>query len=68
MKIVVKMVPKVPSTDMGARAANDFKLQSGTSVVVVTPKIQNCRVVIMAGKMLPEDWASEERKSPITSK
>lgn len=52
---------------MGAKAANDFKLQRGNKVESVTLRIQNCRCAKKAGIPLPKDMAKEERKSPITN-
>ena len=67
MKTVVKRVPAVPSIDMGANAARDFKLLRGNNTDRVTPRIQNCRRAKRAGTPLPRDMAKLERKSPITS-
>ncbi len=61
---VVTKTPITPNMDMGASAAKDCKLHSGSKVVIEMNRMDACRDA--NHPVIPSDAAKHEKVSPMT--
>ena len=66
MNAAMTIVPRTPIMETGANAARDGNCTSGSSTVVVIPKMDACRVAQTPPETRPDPFKSPLSESPMT--